>query len=137
MIYTAGRVELLRGNTGDVQAASKFKCVLVQPDSSYLDEHPATMSAFTTLSALTASSEKVLTGVAVTTLLTRVLMGATNPAWTGLTPDEIVAGIVIYRFVTNFGASIPYYGIPLGQPATIPGDGTYTFPFNTDGIVEL
>lgn len=139
IIYRAGRHEILRGTTGDFESASKFKSVLVKQGSSFLLEHPATVAGFSSLLAATASSDKIIVGITIVddTTRNRVYFTATDPAFTGLTPGEIVVGLVIYRFVTSMSLSIPYYGIGLGQPSTIIGAGTFTFPFNTDGVAEL
>lgn len=137
--YRAGRLELVNGNAGNFAAASKFKSVLVGPTSTYLLEHPTTVGGFTVLAALTSSSDKTLTTVAYTTdtARDRIYVDADHPAWTGLTPDDVIDGIVIYRFVTNMGLSIPYWGIQLGQPVVVPASGEYAFPFNADGIIEI
>lgn len=137
--YRAGRHEVLRGTTGDFEAASKFKCVPVLQGSSFLTEHPSTVGGFTNLLPATAGADKIIAGITVVddAVRDRVYITATDPAWTGLTPDEIIVGIVVYRFVTSMSLSIPYYGIGLGQPSTVPAGGTYTFPFNTDGVIEL
>lgn len=139
MLYRIGRLELVNGTAGNLASAGKFKCALVGLNSSYLDEHPDVVGDFTLLDELTAGTDKTITSVTLVRDDARdaIFIKADNPAWTGLTPDEIVAGLVIYRFVTNMGLSIPYYGIPLGQPKTIPGSGEYTFPFNDDGIAQI
>lgn len=137
--YRVARYELLHGDSGNLAAAAKFKSVLVQPGSTYLTENPSTMAGFSALTQLTDSEDVTLTGVALTIDSVRdiIYLACTDPDWTGLTENEVVDGIVIYRFDTSMALSTPYYGIQLGQPATIAADGLYTFPFNSDGIIGI
>lgn len=137
--YRIGRKELLNGNAGDFEDVAHFKCVLVQFGSPFLAQNPTTMAGFTGLLPLTDSEDIEVEDVTISedTVRDRIYVTASNPEFTGLTPTEIVAGLIIYRWVTNFAASIPYYGIGLGQPYEIPITGLYTFPFNADGIIAI
>lgn len=136
--YRAGRLARANGTIGDLEAAD-FRCVLVKPTSSYLQENPATMSAFTLLEEITASSGKVIANKTLTedVSLDTIYLTADDPEWTGLTPAEIISGMVIYFHVTNFGLSIPMYGLPLQLHKTIPVSGEYTWVWNEKGILEL
>lgn len=135
--YLYGRNARYRGTIGDYQTAN-IQAVLVQPASTYLTENPTTMAGFSALTPLTASSAKVIASITATPNVTRdiLYLTAADPAWTGLTPGEIVAGIVIYLFVTNFNSSIPLYAIERPVQATIPAGGTFTWEWNDDGILE-
>lgn len=135
--YLYGRNAIWRGTVADWQSAA-LRATLVKPASTYLTENPTTMAGFSSLQELTAAQGKVLANVVVTPNTTRDLIYVTadDPAWTGLTPAEVVAGLVLYLFVGAFATSIPLIGFPLPVQAIIPAGGTYTWLWNDDGILE-
>lgn len=135
--YRAGRLELLHATGGDLNGSAAFKCVLVGPGSSYLSEHPATVAGFTSLLPVTGSVDKAITSMTLVTdtVRDRIYLKANNPTWTGLTPADVIDGMVFYHGAG--GSAVPWYGIGLGQPAIVPDTGEYEFPFNLDGISEL
>lgn len=135
--YRAGRLELLNGDAVDFTGTGIFKCCLVGPTSSFLNEHPSTVGGFSLLESI--SGEVTIGGGAlvVDTIRDKIYFTADDPAFSALTPGDVVVGLVAYRFVTNQAASIPYWGIGLGQPVEIPDSGEYTFPFNADGVIAI
>lgn len=135
--YRAGRHELIDGTGVNFEGASVFKCCLVGPTSSFLNEHPDTVGDFSQLESI--SGEVTIGGGTLVTDTTRdkIYFIADDPAFTGLNPGDVVVGLVAYRFVTNQASSIPYWGIGLGQPIEIPESGEYTFPFNADGVIAI
>jgi hypothetical protein len=97
------------------------------------------MSGFTSLQQLTSAEGKVLAGITVTpnTTRKRIFVTGTDPAWTGMTLGEIVAGLVIYLHVTNFASSIPIGALPRPVHYTITADGLFTWEWGDDGILEF
>lgn len=136
--YLYGRNAILRGTVGDWQSAA-LRATLVKPASTYLSEDPTTMSGFTSLQQLTGAEGKVLAAVTVTpnTTRKRVYVTADDPAWTGLTLDEVVAGLVVYLHVTNFASSIPLGAIPRAVHYTVTASGLFTWEWGDDGVLEF
>lgn len=135
--YLYGRNAILRGTIGDWQGAD-LRCALLQPASTYQTDNPTTNAGFSALTPLTGSTGKAIASVIVTPNTTRNLIAVTadDPAWTGLTQNEIVAGLLLYLHVTNFNSSIPIFGFVRPVPYTILADGLFTWNWNDDGIAE-
>lgn len=136
--YLYGRNAILRGTVGDWQSAA-LRATLVKPGSTYMTDDPTTMAGFSSLLELTSAQGKSLASVVVTPNTTRklVLITATDPAWTGLTVGEIVAGIVIYLFVGAFATSIPLGAVARTPNYTITGTGLFTWEWNDDGVAYM
>lgn len=135
--YLYGRNALLRGTIADFQSAA-LRATLVQPASTYLTEDPTTMAGFSLLSELTAAQNKTIANVLVVPNTTRkiVYVTADDPAWTGLTLNEVIAGLVVYLFVGAFATSIPLWGITRPIQYTITASGLFTWEWNDDGVAE-
>lgn len=133
-----GRNAILRGTVGDWQSAA-LRATLVKPASTYMTDDPTTMAGFSSLQELTSAQNKTIANVIVTPNTTRklVLVTADDPAWTGMTLNEIVAGIVIYLFVGAFATSIPLGAIARTPNYTITGTGLFTWEWNDDGVAYM
>lgn len=138
--YLGGRAGLGRGDVHLVGGA--IKCLLVKQGSTFMsDKIVPFLSDFTDLKEVASSGyvRKTLASPLLTYDWDRdkVTFSATKPTWTALVNDDLpIIGMIVFQHVGADSANIPLYGYQLNV-AFDPGGANYTFPFSTDGIVQL
>lgn len=139
--YIGGRAGLMRGDVNLI--GSNIVAALVAEGSSFMDDNPANMAAFTNLKEYTGGAGYIrvaLTGYTLTSDIVRdkVIYKASNPIWVALgnDPAGAIAGVILLAMIGADAVCPPLYGYKLNVPV-LPGGTDYEFPFSADGISEL
>lgn len=121
---------------------TKFRFVLVTDGSSFMDEHPATMDAFTALNEAISGSyiRYAPSGLSVTVDIPKDRVYVSNTFITptfNLEPGETIVGMILYWGNGADSANIPFIGWELPTPHVVKETEAYEFPLLEDGLMEM
>ena len=155
LVYDNFKGLLMRSSEPDLNASTAIRIMLVMTNTTCgntSDDGVTLTNGFTTLDEFDGSGYTKFTGDANGGILLDSLVvttDATLKAGKLDAADEVtaalgsgarlIAGIVVFRKVTNFANSIPYFYIHSGFPALghDPAGGTLTFNWNANGILNI
>lgn len=138
-IYLPAKAGIFNRTFRIAEFGTEMWFALVTTGSTFMDDEPATMDAFVDLAQVGVDVN--LGGISVFQELAkdRVYIPTTAVSATySLEPvDGPILGGVLYWKITDYTDSIPMAAFELGVPHKVRTAESYSFPFPSDGLIEI